>query len=201
MKNRQLYVALLTLFITFLPHTAFSNSYPKTEADFSKLPPYCKARMQQQKSANYQLWAKRLGGDFIHVHHYCAGLHMLNKSWSTTNSKTREGILRGATGEISYTQKHSSPKFILQPEMSFKKGSILMLLNDLVAAHKEFRKGIQLNPKYSRNYSALSDLYKKQGNIEESRYILEQGLTHSPKSKALKRRLKKLATTTPDNPK
>ncbi len=206
MMNRRVFVALLSWLILLLPLPTVANRFPKTESEFAKLPPICKARMQETKArrkdnnSNYYLWRKRLGSDFIHVHHYCAGLNILNKSWGVTDSKNRDSMLKSAIGEISYTQKHTSPKFFLQSEMAFSKGSILILLNNSVAAHKEFRKGIQLNPKYSRNYSALSDLYKKQGNIEEARYILEQGLTYSPKSKGLNRRLKKLDKTNSVNP-
>lgn len=38
--------------------------------EFNAFPDYCKARFYPQKSAIYQNWLKKFGGDFIHIHHY-----------------------------------------------------------------------------------------------------------------------------------
>ena len=56
------------------------GAYPGTDADFAVLPPYCKARLSPlgDKDPSNQLWNRRLGHDFLHIHHYCAGLHTRN---------------------------------------------------------------------------------------------------------------------------
>lgn len=42
--------------------------YNKTE--FNAFPEYCKAKFYPQKSKISQKWSKKIGPNFIHIHHY-----------------------------------------------------------------------------------------------------------------------------------
>ncbi len=165
--------------------------FPQTDADFAKLPPYCKARLKGSKS-DYKYWSKRIRPEFIHMHHYCRGLHLLNKSLAVVDKGERNDILFHAIKEFKYMQNMSTKDFYLRPEIANKAGNAYLRLGKAPEALKEFSKGIKLNPKYVLNYVGLSKVCRKQGDITKAKEILQQGLKHNPSSKLLKKRLKRL---------
>ncbi len=192
MKN--LLFILLLICVTMLVHiqvvhAAFDR--PRTDADFARLPPYCKARLKGSKS-DYKYWSKRISPEFIHMHHYCRGLHLLNKSLAVIDKKTKNGILLQAIQEFKYMQNMSSKDFYLRPEIANKAGNAYLRLGKVPEAFKEFSRGIKLNPKYVLNYVGLSKVCRKQGDITKAKEILQRGLKHNPSSKLLKKRLKRL---------
>ena len=181
---------LLTIFIS--THSQYLTAYPKTDSDFALLPPYCKARSGRTNKADAENWKRRIGQGWVHIHHYCAGLDYINKANVAYDSENRIDLLNKALHGFSYMQDRTGSKFILQPEISTQKGRVYLRLNQDGAALQEFHNAIKLNPKYVPAYSELGDYYRDKNKPEEARKILEQGLKHNPKSKALKRRLDKL---------
>lgn len=178
----------IILFIT-LPVKA---EFPKSESDFVLLPPYCKARFGDKKSENYKAWGKRLGHDFLHLHHYCAGLHTLNLANKETDIKERNYKLTTAIGEMGYVLKNASQEFALLPKIYFDQGNIYELLNQPDKAMQDYQKSLSLNTKNSMPYAAMSDLYLKLNNKKEAIAILEKGLKYKPNSKVLRKHLEKL---------
>jgi len=169
--------------------------WPSSDADFARLPAYCKARKAGGKSQIYAVWAKRLGKGFLHVHHYCAAMHLINRSYMINNQKEREQYIGSAIGEIMYVEKHAGHEFVLMPEILVKKGKLLRRLGRDLEAEREFHTAVQLNRKYAPAYMTLSDFYRDKGDIREARKIVEEGLKQAPRSKGLNRRLKELEKT------
>lgn len=182
-------VIFIILFITTLPTKA---DYPKTESDYALLPPYCKARDSDDHSAEHQAWKKRMGEDFIHIHHYCHGLHSRNLANSTTDRKQKNALLQAAVSEIEYLHEHASPKFSLLPKIAYDQGQIYEQMDLPIEALKKYQQSISLNPKNSQPYLALSYIYMKQNNKNEAIATLEQGLKYKPDSKSLRKQLEKL---------
>ncbi|PKM13522.1 MAG: hypothetical protein CVV13_00985 [Gammaproteobacteria bacterium HGW-Gammaproteobacteria-3] len=174
--------------------TAFA-AYPKNDQDFRLLPPYCKARSSDSKSPEYQLWQKRLGSGFLHIHHYCAGLFTRDIANRTTNRNDKKSALKVAVGEMQYVFDHASPSFVLLPKISYDQGQIFEQLGDIPKAFQAYQRSIKLNPKLAPPYAALSDLYIKQNNTQDAIKVLEQGLHYKPNSKALLKRMAKLRKT------
>ncbi len=173
-------------------HKAYAMLYPKTDAEFSKLPSYCTDKMKSKnKEADQAKWYKLYGKSFRHTHHYCAALNAINKSYGVSKAKKSE-LLGFAIMQTDYMIKHSSPKFALMGEIYFTRGNCFRRLGDVQRAVTEYMQGIQINPKFTLNYSALSKIFKKQGNITEAKKILEKGIKHIPSSKLLKKRLKNI---------
>ncbi len=187
-------IAILILFLS--PQVSTAGGTPQTDADFARLPTYCKARHKKSPPAQKKVWKQKLGKGFLHVHHYCYALHFLNHSNKVGKKKANRDALKSAIKEIGYVQRHTSKQFALQPEMAYKKGSIYERLGDHSAAMQEYLKGIAINPRIPALYAALSDLYKKTGDDEEAMNVLKRGLKHKPKSKKLNKRLKKLKNQT-----
>jgi len=193
--NAKNYLILISLFFMC---SKVSAEYPKSFTDFALLPPYCKAKLNPSSAANTQLWAKKLGQDFSHTHHYCAGLHSLRIAktiYSTAPDKMqhKNHLLSSALGEIEYMEKHASPKYILFPHIYTTKAEVYLERNQANNAIKYFNTAINANKKFTKPYALLSDYYVKINNHNLARDTLEKGLKYSPKSKALNKRIKKLS--------
>lgn len=164
----------------------------KSEIDFSLMPEYCKARFSVGDKDNYEVWKKRLGNNFNHIHHYCYGLHLFNSAGRKIESEERKQTLQASLKQMRYTKEHSSPNFALQPKISFDMGRVYEGLEDPGNAMKAYQNSIKLNPKVTPPYSAISKLYLKQNNKKEAVAILKKGLKYNPNSNTLKKHLKKL---------
>ncbi len=192
MKNIQfvLWLISVTVLIFWLSVCSFGGE-PLTDADYARLPPYCKARLNPGKG-EAEYWKKRIGPAFIHIHHYCHSLNALNKLISVNDKETKDRILRRSINGLRYLQDRTTKDFYLRPEIAYKIGNVYYRLGDFLEAAKEFSSGIKLYPKYVLNYIGLSRLSKKQGDIATAKKVLELGLKHNPSSKLLKKRLKRL---------
>lgn len=172
--------------------------YPQTSEDYALLPPYCKARFSGDNSPLYIKWKKRLGHDFIHTHHYCAGLHSLRlakKIYSTSPEmvQNKRHLLSRATSEIAYMEKHASPPYILFPHIYTSKAETYLVMDQPQKALEYFNKAMNANKKFTKPYALLSDYYVKTNQKKLAREILNEGLKFSSKSKALTKRVKKLS--------
>jgi tetratricopeptide (TPR) repeat protein len=166
-------------------------AFPKSDTDFAFLPPYCKARSSGGDSADYKSWERRLGNDFIHVHHYCAGLHTLNLAFKTRDEAEKKPLYHVALNEMLYVAEHASPGFKLLPKVYYDVGQIFQFMGQIDDAIAANQKSITLYQKTSFPYAALSDLYERKNMKAEAKSILEKGLEHSPNSKILLKRMKK----------
>jgi tetratricopeptide (TPR) repeat protein len=75
-----------------------------------------------------------------------------------------------------------------------KKGENLIRLGRGPSGIKELLRAAELKPDYWPPYAAISDYYKKNGDLKDAREVLEKGLSASPDAKALKERLANLDT-------
>lgn len=196
MKTRNLFNYLLAIILSFcISAESLAAYWPKTEAEFALLPPYCRVKMGRLQGlevpeSEINKWKKNFGPGYYHVHHVCAGLHTMYILDSKPNVKDYEYI--GAIKTYKYSQRHSPKDFVLQPKISLELGKIYLRLNRVPEAISELQNAIQLKPSYTAPYAVLSDYYIKIGLKDKAKAILEEGLKHSPNSKKLKRRLDKL---------
>ena len=131
--------------------------------------------------------------NFMHMHHYCKGLELTNHAlYSARTKHDRDDGLRYSIGEFDYTIQRVAPDFAMLPEMLTRKGENLLRLGRAPEAVVELNRAIGLNPAYWPPYAALSDHYKAAGDLAAARDWLEKGLSATPDSKALKRRLAEL---------
>jgi len=174
------------------------NAQNMKPGDLKLLPPYCTPKAYPYgDDRNHPQVRRWLGvfdySDWRALHHYCLALHHLNRAnreFEDTNKK--QFYLRQVLGEINYMEAHVSPTFILNPEMAVKKGETLERLGQSHEALVEYQKSLRLKSDYISAYFRLSDLHRKQGNLEEAKKIILEGLKHKPNSKGLKRRLREL---------
>jgi hypothetical protein len=104
MLNR--YHAMIILSLMLLPAAVRAQTEEFTAYDWSSLPKYCDARLRGDAAAR-QMWSERLGSEvFVHMHHYCFGLHFLNKAKFTFDKRKRNEAVQRAVGEFDYVIKN-----------------------------------------------------------------------------------------------
>jgi len=189
LKKTKLY---LLLFISLFFTNNVLADYPQTPKDYLLLPPYCKARASSYKTPNFQKWQKRLGKGFTDTHHYCAALHTLRLSQKVKGTSKRLMLIT-VTKEIDYMESHVKPGYILFPHIYTTRAEAYIQLKQFVKAFEYFQKAIDTNPKFTKPYALLADFYLSTGNKKNARATLEDGLKHSPQSRQLNKRLKKLS--------
>lgn len=176
----------------FIIGTSNAFAFPETDRDFSMLPEYCSARYNRTRESITELWKKRIGKDWVHVHHYCSALNSMNHANLAMEKNKTNDLLKHALSGFDYLLDNGSNKFPLLPELHTKKGDIYRRLGNTNESIKEYETAISIYPKYAKAYSGLSDLYKKQGNKQESINILKKGLKQKPDSKLLLNKLHKI---------
>ena len=176
-----------------------SSFFPETDKDFSLLPTFCKVRAGRGTAAEVTLWKNRLGSDYIHIHHFCAGLHSYNYTTMNFPKNNDEKAfhlhaLRSVLGEVNYMESHVKNKhFVLFPSIYLLKAKAHADLGQTVEALVYFKKSITANKKFTRAYLALSRYYQKLGDKAKALATIEQGLQYKPSSKGLNRQRTELS--------
>lgn len=187
------------IFILLIGPASFeirAASYPQTEEEFARLPPYCRVKLKGTP-AEQKLWESRLGGTcFLHIHHYCAALNDVNIAMMAKTKKERDASLEySMAGGFDYMWNQAGAACAMMPEILLNKGKALLMLNKGPEAAQSFQKAIELNRRYIPAYMALADLYKRAGQTDAARKLLNYALTVDPKSKSVQNRLAELGTS------
>ncbi len=138
-------------------------------------------------------WTSSMGDTFNHMHHYCYGLMDVNRA--AFLSRTREDRafnLNSSITEFDYVIQRAPPDFSLLPEILTRKGESLIQLDRAADGMFELQRAIKIQANYTPPYAAMSDFYKKTGQLTKAREWLEKGLSAAPNAKALIRRLAEL---------
>lgn len=169
---------------------------PVTKEQYQLLPPYCRnqehvARLLYRPTAEGE-WRRRLGRDYLHIHHYCWGLvHMLNAyKLGMTSGKGRFQFVE-AIDDFQFSinatliNGPSTPGARLLPEMYTKLGEAQLALQDYRNAEAAFRSARELNPAYAAPYVWWAQHLLKHGKADEALAVAEEGMKHAPESKSL----------------
>src|SRR3569833_207697 len=172
-----------------LPATA---EWKPSPAEKATLPPYCAARFVVFLVV-FLCWWDSMGSDFMHVHHYCAGLNFVNRARGMGSSnKDRQGTLEAALRNFDYMLAHTHPDFSLRPEILMNRGIALSMMKRTGEAVGELMKAIEADPKQPRAYMTLADLYSQQKNRAKALETDTENLRHNPDTKSLQRRYTEL---------
>jgi tetratricopeptide (TPR) repeat protein len=181
--------------LALLASPAFASFTP-SPAEMAALPPYCAARFDEN-SAAFKTWRATMGSDFIHVHHYCAGLNFLNRAYGISSAKDRQGTLAGAVRNFDYVLTHTQPTFYLRADALMNRGIASSLMQKQAEAMQNLKQALEMNPKLVRAYVALADLYEKQKNRGKALDTVSEGLRQNPDTRSLQRRYTELGGKLP----
>jgi tetratricopeptide (TPR) repeat protein len=137
-------------------------------------------------------WSDIMGAAYNSMHHYCLGLMKTNRATLARTQEYRLFYLRDAIVEFNYVIQRVPQDFVLLPEILTKKGENLIRMGRGALALKELEHAIGMKPDYWPAYAALSDYYKKSGDVAKAREVLGRGLSFAPAATPLRRRLGEL---------
>lgn len=183
--------SLIISLLLFINATNVS-AFPKTDQDFAMLPPYCAARSGRTPKEYADQWERRIGHDWIHLHHYCSGLNSINHATISIDKKETQKLLKHAISAFDYVLTHGSKNNPILPSLHANKGDVYTRLKQPTQAIKEYEKAIAIAPKYTKAYAGLSNVYKSQGNKDKAIETIKKGLKQKPKSKLLISKLNSL---------
>lgn len=190
----------LTLLAMLLPASLAMADWAPTEIEMATLPAYCAAKFDEGKHPeSAKMWRSTMGRrNFVHIHHYCAGLNFVNRARGMTSAnKDRQGTLEGALRNFDYVLTHAQPDFYLRPEILMNRGIALSMMNRTGEAVGDLLKSIEADPKQPRAYMTLADMYDKQKNRAKALETVTEGLRHNPDTKSLQRRYTELGGKLP----
>ena len=187
---------LAVLVLVLLPSWHVAHAKGK-EGDWRQntqyLPSYCAYRATPAGKTGGPRKYPALKSVWIHIHHYCAGIYAEYQAKLSIDPLEKKRLIGQTANEMRYVGRNCPPKgCILYPELHTRWGWALREQGHIAAAVEHYRAAIKAKPDYIKAYSQLADLYMDSGRIEDARKVLEEGLRIKPKSRSLKRRLKKL---------
>lgn len=169
-----------------------------TDTEMVSLPPYCKVKMKSNPgSPDYKTWESTLGKDFVHTHHYCAGINFLTRYYRSRSNEDKRYNLKNAVDNFNYMVDHSSPGYSLMPDVYLNRGLAFSLMQQPGAAMTDLNKAIQLNPNQPRAYNVLADYYAKSKQKGKALETVTEGLRHNPATRSLQRRYTELGGKLP----
>ena len=193
------YIRILGLIIPIVctPAHATDTGYPY-DSELGSLPEYCQIKLRQKPGdAGYDTWLGILGPDYIHTHHYCAGLNFINRHYRARTAYDRKYYLTASLGEFGYMIKHASQTYSLMPDVYMNRAIALSKLGSDGEAIVDFQKAIQLNPKLPRAYAMVGDYYAERKLKDKALAAVAEGLKQVPESKMLQRRYLELGGKEP----
>jgi hypothetical protein len=199
--RRKIFVAA-GLVMALLAPMSVRAQYHYDERDVRMLPEFCKYAQDfsakvpgGNNPAEIQRWKDLLGSTYHHIHHYCYGLVKTNRATMARTQQERMHLLGTSIGEFDYVIQHAPPDFVLLPEILTKKGENLIRVGQAPRGVVELQRAIVLKADYWPPYAAMSDYFKRAGDVNKARETLEKGLSAAPDAKALQRRLAELGGT------
>lgn len=179
-------------------HAHAVEPWAPSDAEMASLPPYCKARMKSgQGSSDYRMWEGTLGKDFLHTHHYCAGINFVNRYYRSRSPQDKRFNLNQAQNNLQYMVTNADPGYSLMPDVYLNLGLVYSLMNQPAQAVTHYNKAIELNPRQPKAYSALSDYYVKTKQSAKALEVVTEGLRYNPDTKSLQRRYTELGGKLP----
>lgn len=200
MKTRviQTIVSLSVLLMVRGSYASNVLPYEISDAEMKRLPPYCFARMKTaMNSPEYTLWRGRIGQNFGDYYHYCHGLNFINRYWGAKSAKERAFYLEQAKGEFDYMVNAEKPDYTMRAELYANRGEVFRLMGKIGEAVRDFQTSIKADPKQTRTYIKLAELYANGKEKARALEIISQGLRYNPDSKALQRRYLELGGKQP----
>lgn len=195
--RRLIWIGYLLMFIVPAPVFATVVGYP-TDVELASLPQYCYVKLRNKFGGpEYQSWKGILGADFIHTHHFCAGLNFMNRYSKAYTAYDKQFYLKSALTEFGYMIDHAAPTYSLMPEVYLNRGTAFSKLGKINEAMSDFRKAIELNPRLPKAYTMMADFCVEKKLQDMALATITEGLRYAPNSKMLQRRYVELGGKKP----
>ena len=169
-----------------------------TDLEMLSLPSFCKIKFKSPTSSpEYKMWVQTLGPDFMHTHHYCAGLNFLNRYYRSHSPQDKGFNLGSALNNFDYMVNHAAPTYSLMPDIYLNRGLTYSLMKRDAQAIADLNKSLEMNPHLVKTYNLLANYYEGAKQKQKALEIVTIGLQHNPSSKSLQNRYLELGGALP----
>lgn len=191
-------ILLVALIFTGKVFPAENLPWTPTDDEFKVLPNYCWVKMKTPENGpEYLTMRSQYGQDFVHVHHYCAGMNFANRSVRLLDPKDRIYYKNKAFTNYKYMFDHADQSFNLMPDIYVSRGRLYQSDGNARLALLDYAKAVELNPKHAGAHLAIVELHKKAKRNEEALEAAIEGLKRVPNSRALQKRYYELGGKDP----
>lgn len=166
-----------------------SNAYQFTPTDqeWQSWPLYCQAKYVWTNIGKGSKFAKRVGpvqaeelsiwerAGISGLHHYCAGMHWLNRARFEKDSDQRRFMLRSALNETQFTFDRSNRSASQFSDIAIQLATILYEKGERGAAIEVLEDLIPSQPQNGILYSAAAVMKRKAGQLAAAKEILLKG--------------------------
>lgn len=164
-----------------------------TAGEMALLPEYCPDTQGFQygdqhynTSPRAAYWVGLMGKSFWAHHHYCWALIYINRAKAAgLRPQEREALYRWAINDYRYVVQHSTPDFVLLPEVWTRMGEAYVLLGANGSALEAFGAARRIKPDYWPPYVRWAEVLARLGKRTEALAHLEEGLERMPTERAL----------------
>lgn len=185
LKNNILALVLATLSLSVFAESKYTV-YEMTDLELTMLPPFC-TPWARRNEAQTDLWVKKL--QIPNIHHLCKGLNHVNHAIITNYKPDLDFQSKTGIGEFSYiieyAAHHGSANFPLKAFILENRAKLFMMSGEKEKAIADYKQSISINPKYTKSFASLVDLYIKIGDKGNATFFLNEGLKYNPQSKSL----------------
>lgn len=182
--------ALIACLASLLTITnTLAGEYPNAERDFTFLPKYCRAKLQQGFATPdmHARFGSNLAGFYGNSHHYCAAMHSFQHADGMISAKEPKTYWLGRViDNIEYMEQHSTNKsHRVYAEMYLLKARAYLMQKNTGQAFIYFDKSLAVNQKYTPTYRELVKYYLGLNDKKAALDVVNRGLEHIPTSKYL----------------
>ncbi len=170
-----------------------------SEEEYLMLPAYCRqqnlvAPLWWYKYRDINLvpiWKNKLGDNYIHIHHHCWAHLSLMRSYQLPGilqqrGQTRKFLAGIALDDFQYMAHRATPDWIFWSELHTKAAEAHLILQDERHAFESIQKSWAFDPTYWQAYTLWGQYLLSRGRLREALTTTQEGLKHSPNSRALK---------------
>ncbi len=158
-----------------------------TAAEWQSWPAYCRAQYASvDHEATFEVstilpadvvdeWRRTVGQQtFIHLHHFCASIHFLNRARVEPDPQKRQFDLERARSDAMYTYIRADPQCMVYPAIAVTLAQVWVETGKPDEAEQFLQKSIQAQPRRPEPYLMLALLRRKAHKLAEARDILRQ---------------------------
>ncbi len=181
------YLSCAALFLLF-PGWASAFDFALSESEFLTWPPYCQSSYSTTPPGQYQAFSRdfpkaiveqeraRIGlMTFGRMHHWCAGMILLNRARAESDQRLREFELSEAAREADFTLVGLSADSPILSLVLVTVGVVCQEQHNDECASTNFNAAINARPADPAPYSALALLHRKHKDLILARDILLRG--------------------------
>jgi tetratricopeptide (TPR) repeat protein len=163
-----------------------------TLGELALLPDFCKDVQgvyygdANNPSPRAGYWLGVIGPDLWHMHHYCRALVMERRASQPGMNPTAKSVaLLRAQADYEYMMGVGSRKDPLMPEIMLRYGDLLVQMNNLPEAERQWQRARELKPDYWPAYTRWIDVLIGLKLYERAAALTAEGLIQTPDNREL----------------